>query len=91
MTAFKYLGSTLADNGYLDAKMTHRIQLGRKQLEEGIRVMCDRRISLRAKRNVYKTIAKPAMVYAAETRAVKKPQYVTEIDEWSYQVGQNKE
>ena len=35
---------------------------------------CDRRISLRVKRKVYKTIVKPAMIYGAETWAVKKAQ-----------------
>ena len=45
-------------------------------------------ISLRFKRKVYKTIVKPAIVYAAETWAVNKSQYVAEMtvlkmDEWS--------
>ena len=33
---FKYLGATLAENGDLDAEMTHRIQSGWKKLEEDI-------------------------------------------------------
>ena len=83
MTTFQYLRSTLAEIGDLDAEMTHRIQSGRKKLVEGIGVLCDRRISYRVKGKVYKTIVKPAMVYAAETLAVKKPQYtpMAEIDE----------
>ena len=54
-------------------------------------VQCHRRISLKLKRKLYKTIVKPTMVYAAETWAVKKTHNVAEIDEWSYQVGHNKE
>ena len=38
--------------------------------EEGI--LCDRRISLRVKGKVYKTVVRPAMMYGAETWAVKK-------------------
>ena len=36
VTTFKYLGSTLAENGDLDAKMAHRKQSGWEKLEEGI-------------------------------------------------------
>ena len=36
MNTSKYLGATLAENGDLDAEMTHRIQPGWKQLEEDI-------------------------------------------------------
>ena len=30
VSTFKYIGATLAENGDLDAEMTHRIQSGRK-------------------------------------------------------------
>ena len=36
VVAFKYLGSTLSENGDLDGKMTHIIQPGWTQLEERI-------------------------------------------------------
>ena len=36
--------------------------------------MCDRRISLRVKGKVYKTVVRPAMMCSAETWAVKKAQ-----------------
>ena len=36
MNTFKYLGATLAENGDLNAEITHRIQPGWKKLEEGI-------------------------------------------------------
>ena len=41
--------------------------------------MCDRRIRLMVNGKVDKTIVKPAMMYAAETWAVKKSQYVAEM------------
>ena len=44
------------------------------KLEEGTGVLCDRRISLRVKGKVYKTVVRPAMVYGADTWVVKKAQ-----------------
>ena len=37
-------------------------------------VLCDRRISLRCKGEVYMTVERPEMMYGAETRTVKKAQ-----------------
>ena len=36
------------------------------------RILCNRRICLRVKGKVYKTVVRPAMMYSAETLAVKK-------------------
>ena len=52
--------------------MTHRIQSGWKNGKMVSRILCDRRISLRVKGKIYKTLVRPAMVYGAETWAVKK-------------------
>ena len=72
---FKYLGATLAENGDLDAEITHRIQSGWKNWKRVSRILCiNRRISLRVKGKVYKTVVRPAMIYGAETWAVKKAQ-----------------
>ena len=96
VNTFKYLGATLAENGDLDAEMTHRIQSGWKNWKRISGILCDRRISLRVKGKVYKTVVRPAMMYSAETWAVKKAQEkkldVVEmrlLDEWSHQDGQN--
>ena len=72
VNTFKYLGTTLAENGDLDAEMTHRIQSGWKNWKRISGILCDRRISLRVKGKVYKTVVRPAMMYGAETWAVKK-------------------
>ena len=74
VNTFKYLGATLAENGDLDAEMTHRIQSGWKNWKRVSGILCDRRISLRVKGKVYKTVVRPAMMYGAETWAVKKAQ-----------------
>ena len=74
VNTFKYLGATLAENGDLDAEMTHRIQAGWQNWKRVSGILCDRRISLRVKGKVYKTVVRPAMMYGAETWAVKKAQ-----------------
>ena len=71
---FKYLGATLAENGDLDAEMTQRIQSGWQNWKRVSGILCERRISLRVKGKVYKRVVRPAMIYGAETWAVKKAQ-----------------
>ena len=74
VNTFKYLGATLAENGDLDAEMAHRIQSGWKNWKRVSGILCDRRISLKVKGKVYKTVVRPAMLYGAETWSVKKAQ-----------------
>ena len=74
VNTFKYLGATLAENGDLDAEMTHRIQSRWQNWKRVSGILCYRRISLRVKGKVYKTVVRPAMMYGAETLAVKKAQ-----------------
>ena len=74
VNTFKYLGATLAENRDLDAEITHRIQSGWNNWKRVSGILCDRRISLRVKGKVYTTVVKPAMMYGAETWAVKKAQ-----------------
>ncbi len=45
-----------------------------EKLEEGIGDSIDRRISLRVKGKLHKTVVRPTMLYGAETWAVKKAQ-----------------
>ena len=48
VNTFKYR-ATLAENGDLDAEMTHRIQSGLKNWKRVLGILCDRIISLRVK------------------------------------------
>ena len=64
----------MAENGDLDTEMTHRIQTGWQNWKRVSGILCDRRIRLRVKGKVYKTVVRPAMMYGAETWAVKKAQ-----------------
>ena len=74
MNTFKYLGATLAENGDLDTEMTHRLEPEWKHWKRISGILCDRRIRFRVKGKVYKTVVRLAMVYGAETLAMKKAQ-----------------
>ena len=52
----------------------HRIQSGWKNWKGVSGILCDRRISLIVKGKVYTMVVRPAMMYGAETWAVKKAQ-----------------
>ena len=67
MKKFRYLGSTLAEDGELDAEVDLRIQAGWKNWRKLSGVLCNRRLSSRWKGMVFKTVVRPAMTYGNET------------------------
>ena len=71
---FTYLGSTLAEDGELDAEVTHRVQSGRKNWKIVSGVLCDRRMNVKIWRKVYRTVVRPELMYGAETWALTKAQ-----------------
>ena len=52
---FKYLGSTLAEDRELDAEVNHRVQNGWRNWKKVSGVLCDRRMKVKIKGEVYKT------------------------------------
>ena len=62
----------MAENADLDAEMTHRIQSGWKNWKRVSGILYDRRISLRVKGKVYKTVVRPTIMYGAEKWTVNK-------------------
>ena len=70
---FKYLGSTVAENGDLDREITHRIQAGWKNWKMS-GVLWDKRIHVRVKGKVFKTVVSPVMLYCAEMWGSKRAQ-----------------
>jgi len=81
MDKFKYLGLTVAEDGNLDDETMHRVQAGWKNWRKMSGVLCDQRINVKIKGRVYKTVARPAMMYGAETWPVKKRQEKLEVAE----------
>ena len=69
---FIYLGSTLAEDGELDAEVTHRVQSGWKNWKRVSGVLCDRIMNVKIKGKVYRAVVRPALIYVAETWALKK-------------------
>ena len=74
MKTFTYLVSTLAEDGELDAEVTRSVQSGWKNCKSVSGVLRDRRMNVKIKRKVYRTVVRPALVYGAETRALEKAQ-----------------
>ena len=64
----------MVNNGELDAEITHRVQAGGKNWKKMTGVLCDKRVNVKAKGKMYKTVVRPAMIYGAETWGSKKAQ-----------------
>ena len=71
---FTYLGSTLAEDGELDAEVTHRVQSGWKNWKRVSVVLCDMRMNVKIKGTVYRTAVRPALMHGAEPWALTKAQ-----------------
>ena len=74
VNSFKYLGSTLSQDGDLDQEVEKRIQAGWKNWKRLSGVLCDKKLSARRKGKAYKVAVRPAMTYGAETWSIKKTQ-----------------
>lgn len=65
---FTYLGSTVANDGSIDAEISRRIQSAASAFGKMRSKLWDRRgISLRTKMKVYRAIVIPTLLYASET------------------------
>ena len=62
VNTFKYLGATLAENGDLDAEMTHRIQSGWKNWKRVFGDSVRPKNKFQSQGEVYKTVVRPAMI-----------------------------
>ena len=72
VTSFKYLGSIFTSEGGSQADFTNRIRIGWMKWKEVSGVMCDRKMPVKLKDKVFKTIIRPAMTYGSQCWAVKK-------------------
>ena len=69
---FTHLGSALAEDGELDAEVTHRVQSGWKNWKRVSGVLCDRRMNVKIKGKVFRTVVSQALMYGADAWALKK-------------------
>ena len=72
VTEFKYLGPMVQEDGGMKNEISSRIQSGWRNWRKCSGVLCDRKIPVKLKGKVYKTVFWPAMLYAAETWATKE-------------------
>lgn len=69
---FKYLGSVVEETGEMRKEINHRIQCGWNNWRGVSGVICDRRVPIRLKGKVHKSVVRPAMTYALEAAPLKK-------------------
>ena len=67
---FKYLGSTLSSDGRCEEEVRRRIQAGWMSWKKVSGVLCNRKLSVRNKGKMYKSVVRPAMLYRVEAVAV---------------------
>ncbi|XP_062865903.1 uncharacterized protein LOC134328668 [Trichomycterus rosablanca] len=71
---FKYLGSTVQENGECGKEVKKRVQAGWSGWRKVSGVICDKRVTAKVKGKVYRTAVRPAMLYGLETVALTKRQ-----------------
>ena len=74
VTNFKYLGTSMEEEVGTETEITKRVGAGWRNWKKCSGVLCDRRIPVKLKGKVYKTVISPAMLYGAEMLATTKRQ-----------------
>ena len=74
VTHFKYLGTSMEEEGGMETEITKRVGAGWRNWKKCSGVLCDRRMPVKLKGKVYKTVIRPAMLYGTETWATTKKQ-----------------
>ena len=72
MQKFKYLGSEIAVEGGSLMAVKQRITAAWSKWREVTRTICDKKMLLKLKCKVYKTVIRPALLYGSECWAVDK-------------------
>ncbi|XP_075990249.1 uncharacterized protein LOC142985892 [Anticarsia gemmatalis] len=67
---YKYLGNMMHSSGNLECNIQHRIAAVWLKWREVTGVICDKRMPVKLKGLVYKTIIRPVLMYGSETWAV---------------------
>ena len=63
---FRYLGSMVQKNAYIDEDVRHRISAGWLKWRQASGVLFDRRVPQKLKGKFYRTLIHPTMLYGAE-------------------------
>ena len=62
VTHFKYLGTSMEKEGGMETEITKRVGAGWRNWKKCSGVLCDRRMPVKLKGKVYKTVIRPAML-----------------------------
>jgi len=62
---FRYLSSIIQEDGEIDEDFNQQIKIGWQKWKNALGVLCDKRISLRLKRRVYRMVVRPPLLYGA--------------------------
>ncbi|XP_063601648.1 uncharacterized protein LOC134777718 [Penaeus indicus] len=88
---FKYLGSTVQEDGGTEQEIARRIQSGWNRWKKITGVVCDRKVPDKVKGNLHKLMVRPAKLYGLETVPLTKSQErkleVAEMRMMRYEVG----
>ena len=71
---FKYLGSIIQKNGDTDEDISQRIRVGWQKWKSASEVLCDKRVPMGLKGEVYRMVVRPAVLYGSECWPLKKTQ-----------------
>ena len=66
---FKYIGSSVEDTGGMTKEISQRVSAAWGNWKRCSGVLCDRRMQVKLKGKVYKTVIRPALLYGAENWA----------------------
>jgi len=69
---FKYLSSIVQQNGEIDEDINQRIKVGWQKWKQATGVLCDKRMPVRLKGKVYRTVVRPAVLYGSEYWPIKR-------------------
>ena len=72
VTTFKYLGSMFDAEGGTTTDCKNRVRLAWNKWREVTGVICDKKVPVKLKHKIYKTVIRPTMTYGAECWTMKK-------------------
>ncbi|XP_063602922.1 uncharacterized protein LOC134778916 [Penaeus indicus] len=86
---FKYLGSTVQEDGGTEQEIARRIQSGWNSWKKITGVVCDRKVPDKVKGKLHKLMVIPAMLYGLETltKSQERKLEVAEMRMMRYEVG----
>ena len=74
VTHFKYLGTSIEEERGMETDIAKRVAAGWMNSKKCSGVLCDKRMPVKLRGKVYRTVVRPAMLYGAETWATTKRQ-----------------